>query len=139
TRAVPRVPAAAAPQVGGLGWPVAGNLLAGYGGKMPDGRGSDGLLIAASAGTPVKAVADGTVVYAEWMTGYGLLLIVDHGNDHMSLYAHNDALLREAGDRVARGDAVSTVGSSGGHGRPALYFELRRGGRTINPGGWLGR
>lgn len=139
TRNVPLVPAAAAPQVGGLGWPVAGNLLAGYGAKMPDGRGSDGLLIAANAGTPVKAVADGTVVYAEWMTGYGLLLIVDHGNDHMSLYAHNDALLREAGDRVKRGDAVSTVGSSGGHGRPALYFELRRGGRTINPGGWLKR
>lgn len=138
-RNVPLVPAAAAPQVGGLGWPVAGNLLAGYGAKMPDGRGSDGLLIAANAGTPVKAVADGTVVYAEWMTGYGLLLIVDHGNDHMSLYAHNDALLREAGDRVKRGDAVSTVGSSGGHGRPALYFELRRGGRTINPGGWLKR
>lgn len=125
------------PQVGGLGWPLAGNLLAGYHGKMPDGRGSDGLLIAASAGTPVKAVADGTVVYAEWMTGYGLLLIVDHGNDHMSLYAHNESLLREAGDRVSRGDPVSTVGSSGGHGRPALYFELRRGGRTVDPNTWL--
>ncbi|MDQ3287350.1 MAG: peptidoglycan DD-metalloendopeptidase family protein [Pseudomonadota bacterium] len=138
-RSVLPVPNAAAPQVGGLGWPLTGSLLAGYGGKMPDGRGSDGLLIAADAGTPVKVIADGTVVYAEWMTGYGLLLIVDHGNDHMSLYAHNDALLREAGDRVKRGDAVSTVGSSGGHGRPALYFELRRDGRTINPGGWLKR
>lgn len=137
----PPVQVASAPalQVGGLGWPVAGNLLAGFGAKMPDGRGSDGLLIGASAGTPVKAVADGTVVYAEWMTGYGLLLIVDHGNDHMSLYAHNDALLREAGDRVRRGDPVSTVGSSGGHGRPALYFELRRGGQTINPNTWLKR
>ncbi len=130
---------APAPQVGGLGWPLAGNLLAGYGARMPDGRGSDGLLIAATAGTPVKAVADGTVVYAEWMTGYGLLLIVDHGNDHMSLYAHNESLLREPGDRVSRGDPVSTVGSSGGHGRPALYFELRRGGRTVNPNTWLKR
>lgn len=136
-RPAPVIAAASGPQVGGLGWPLAGNLLAGYHGKMPDGRGSDGLLIAASAGTPVKAVADGTVVYAEWMTGYGLLLIVDHGNDHMSLYAHNESLLREAGDRVSRGDPVSTVGSSGGHGRPALYFELRRGGRTVDPNTWL--
>lgn len=139
TRAAPRIATAPALQVGGLGWPLSGSLLAGYGAKMPDGRGSDGLLIGASAGTPVKAVADGSVVYAEWMTGYGLLLIVDHGNDYMSLYAHNDALLREAGDAVKRGDPVSTVGSSGGHGRPALYFELRRGGQTVNPNTWLKR
>jgi len=134
-----QVASAPALQVGGLGWPLSGSLLAGYGGKMPDGRGSDGLLIGASAGTPVKAVADGTVVYAEWMTGYGLLLIVDHGNDYMSLYAHNDALLRDAGDAVRRGEAVSTVGSSGGHGRPALYFELRRHGQPVNPNVWLKR
>ena len=139
TRAAPAIATAPALQVGGLGWPLSGSLLAGYGAKMPDGRGSDGLLIGASAGTPVKAVADGSVVYAEWMTGYGLLLIVDHGNDYMSLYAHNDALLREAGDAVKRGDPVSTVGSSGGHGRPALYFELRRGGQTVNPNTWLKR
>ena len=139
TRAAPAIARAPALQVGGLGWPLSGSLLAGYGAKMPDGRGSDGLLIGASAGTPVKAVADGSVVYAEWMTGYGLLLIVDHGNDYMSLYAHNDALLREAGDAVKRGDPVSTVGSSGGHGRPALYFELRRGGQTVNPNTWLKR
>lgn len=139
TRVAPAVAQAPALQVGGLGWPLSGSLLAGYGAKMPDGRGSDGLLIGASAGTPVKAVADGSVVYAEWMTGYGLLLIVDHGNDYMSLYAHNDALLREAGDAVKRGDPVSTVGSSGGHGRPALYFELRRGGQTVNPNTWLKR
>lgn len=133
------VASAPTPQVGGLGWPVSGALLAGYGATMPDGRGSDGLLIAASAGTPVKAVADGQVVYAEWMTGYGLLLIVDHGNGYMSLYAHNDALLKDVGDAVKRGDSVSTVGSSGGHGRPALYFELRRNGAPVNPGAWLRR
>ena len=138
-RVAAAIATAPAPQVGGLGWPLAGSLLAGYRGKMPDGRASDGLLIGASAGTPVKAVADGSVVYAEWMTGYGLLLIVDHGNDYMSLYAHNDALLRGAGDAVKRGDVVSTVGSSGGHGRPALYFELRRGGQTVNPNTWLKR
>lgn len=133
------VASAPAPQVGGLGWPVSGALLAGFGATMPDGRGSDGLLIAAAAGTPVKAVADGTVVYAEWMTGYGLLLIVDHGNGYMSLYAHNDALLKDVGDAVKRGDSVATVGTSGGHGRAALYFELRRNGAPVNPGTWLRR
>ena len=136
----PVVVASAPPlQVGGLGWPVSGALLAGYGGTMPDGRGSEGLLIGASAGATVKAVGDGQVVYAEWMTGYGLLLIVDHGNGYMSLYAHNDALLRNVGDRVKRGDPVATVGSSGGNGRPALYFELRRNGQPVNPGTWLRR
>lgn len=133
------VASAPAPQVGGLGWPVSGALLAGFGATMPDGRGSDGLLIAASAGTPVKAVADGSVVYAEWMTGYGLLLIVDHGNGYMSLYAHNDALLKDVGASVKRGDTVATVGNSGGQGRPALYFELRRNGAPVNPGAWLRR
>ncbi|WP_242525316.1 murein hydrolase activator EnvC family protein [Lysobacter changpingensis] len=133
------VASAPAPQVGGLGWPVSGALLAGFGATMPDGRDSDGLLIAAAAGTPVKAVADGTVVYAEWMTGYGLLLIVDHGNGYMSLYAHNDALLKDVGDTVKRGDSVATVGTSGGHGRAALYFELRRNGSPVNPGTWLRR
>ena len=106
---------------------------------MPDGRRSDGLLIAAGAGTPVRAVADGTVVYSEWMTGYGLLLIVDHGNGYMSLYAHNDALLKSAGATVKRGDPLATVGSSGGQGRPSLYFELRRGGTPVDPGVWLRR
>ena len=97
------------------------------------------MLIAASAGTPVTAVAEGTVVFAEWMTGYGLILIIDHGNGYMSLYAHNDSLLREAGDAVKRGDAVATVGSSGGQERPALYFELRRNGSPVNPASWLTR
>ncbi|MFC5577010.1 murein hydrolase activator EnvC family protein [Lysobacter niabensis] len=133
----PVVPAAPPLQVGGLGWPLSGSLLAGYGGTMPDGRGSQGLLIAANAGAPIKAVADGTVVYAEWMTGYGLLLIIDHGNGYMSLYAHNDALLKDVGAAVKRGDAVATVGNSGGHGRPSLYFELRRNGQPVNPGTWL--
>lgn len=143
TAPAPRRPATVAsaptPQVGGLGWPVAGALLAGFGASMPDGRRSDGLLIGAGAGSNVSVVADGDVVYAEWMTGYGLLLIVDHGNGYMSLYAHNDALLRDVGDRVRKGQPVATVGSSGGHGRPALYFELRRNGQPVNPGLWLRR
>ncbi|MET0329459.1 MAG: peptidoglycan DD-metalloendopeptidase family protein [Luteimonas sp.] len=129
----------AAPQVGGLGWPVSGSLLTAYGGKLPDGRSSTGILIGAPAGTPVKAVADGTVVFAEWMTGYGMLLIVDHGNGYMSLYAHNDGLLKSVGNSVRRGDTVSSVGSSGGQGRSGLYFELRQNGTPVNPSTWLQR
>ena len=124
-------------QVGGLGWPLAGALLAGYGGTMPDGRKSSGVLIAAPAGTTVKAVADGTVVFSEWMTGYGLIVIIDHGNGYMSLYAYNDALLKDAGAQVKRGDPVASVGSSGGQDRPGLYFELRQNGRPVNPSAWL--
>ena len=124
-------------QVGGLGWPVSGTLVAGYGAAMPDGHKSSGVLIGAPAGTTVKAVADGTVVFSEWMTGYGLILIVDHGNGYMSLYAYNDALLKDAGAQVRRGDPVASVGNSGGQGRPALYFELRRNGSPVNPNSWL--
>ena len=133
------VASAPAMKVGGLGWPLSGSLLASFGGRLPDGRRSDGVLIAAPAGTAVKAVADGTVVFADWMTGYGNILIIDHGNGYMSLYAHNDALLRDAGDPVRRGDAVASVGTSGGQERPVLYFELRRNGAPVNPAGWLSR
>ncbi len=133
------VASAPALRVGGLGWPVTGNLLAAYGGRLPDGRRSDGVLVAAAAGTTVKAVADGQVVFADWMTGYGMILIIDHGNGYMSLYAHNDGLLRDAGDTVKRGDAVASVGKSGGQEQPALYFELRRNGAPVDPRGWLQR
>ncbi|HEU4992072.1 MAG TPA: peptidoglycan DD-metalloendopeptidase family protein [Luteimonas sp.] len=139
-RAAPTVvPAGPALRVGGLNWPLSGNLLAGYGGKLPDGGRSSGLLIGAPAGTPVKAVADGTVVFADWMNGYGLILIIDHGNGYMSLYAHNEALLRDAGDRVKRGDAVASTGNSGSAGPVGLYFELRRNGDPVDPGLWLKR
>lgn len=135
----PAVAMAAPIRVGGLGWPVDGTLLARFGGTMPDGRRSSGLLIAAPAGTPVRAVADGQVVFAEWMAGYGLICIVDHGGGTLSLYAHNDSLLRDVGASVKRGDAVASVGTSGGHGRPALYFELRRAGKPVDPSGFLQR
>ncbi|MET0893412.1 MAG: peptidoglycan DD-metalloendopeptidase family protein, partial [Pseudoxanthomonas sp.] len=135
----PVVASAPALKVGGLGWPLAGNLLARFGGRMPDGRSSAGVLIGAPTGSTVTAVADGSVVFSEWMTGYGLILIVDHGNGYMSLYAHNESLLRDAGDKVKRGDAVAKVGSSGGQGTPALYFELRRNGQPVDPASWLQR
>ena len=139
TRTPPVVASAPAPKVGGLGWPLSGNLLARYGGKLPDGRNSSGVLIGAPAGSTITAVADGTVVFSDWMTGYGMILIVDHGNGYMSLYAHNDTLLRDAGATVKKGEAVAKVGNSGGQGVTALYFELRRNGQPVDPGGWLQR
>ncbi|WP_228887331.1 murein hydrolase activator EnvC family protein [Stenotrophomonas rhizophila] len=135
----PVVASAPPPKVGGLGWPLSGNLLARYGGKLPDGRTSSGVLIGAPAGSTITAVADGTVVFSDWMTGYGMILIVDHGNGYMSLYAHNDTLLRDAGAAVKKGDAVAKVGNSGGQGVTALYFELRRNGQPVDPGSWLQR
>lgn len=137
TRPAKAMASAAPVKVGGLSWPLNGMLLAGYGGTMPDGRASAGVLIGAPVGSSVRAVADGRVVFAEWMSGYGLISIVDHGNGYMSLYAHNDALLRDAGDSVKRGDAIASVGNSGGQGRSALYFELRRNGQPVNPDTWL--
>ena len=114
-------------------WPLDGNVIAGYGGD------SSGLLIAGAAGDEVHAVADGRVAFANWLKGYGLIVIVDHGDGVMSLYANNDALLKNAGDSVHAGEAISTVGSSGGQGRTALYFEIRRNGKAVDPRAWLRR
>ncbi|MEB1259817.1 peptidoglycan DD-metalloendopeptidase family protein [Xanthomonas campestris pv. campestris] len=130
---------APAPKVGGLSWPVSGNLLARFNATLPDGHTSKGVLIGAPKGSTVTAVADGTVVFSDWMTGYGMILIVDHGNGYMSLSAHNDTLLRDAGASIKRGEAVAKVGSSGGQGVPALYFELRRNGQPVDPSSWLQR
>lgn len=122
---------------GQLGRPLAGTSLAAFGGRLPDGRTSDGLLIAGTAGAEVRAVAPGRVAYSDWLKGYGLLTIVDHGDGWMSLYAFNDALLKDVGDWVRSGEPLATVGSSGGQGRPALYFELRRNGQPQDPKPWL--
>jgi septal ring factor EnvC (AmiA/AmiB activator) len=128
---------AAAASLGPMNLPLEGSVLAGFHGTLPDGHQSQGLLIAGIAGAQVHAVRAGRVAYADWLKGYGLLLIVDHGGGWMSLYAFNDSLLKNAGDEVRAGEAISTVGSSGGQGRPALYFELRREGQPADPVMWL--
>jgi len=122
---------------GQLGRPLAGSVLAAFGGRLPDGRTSDGLLIAGTAGAEVRAAAPGRVAYSDWLKGYGLLVILDHGDGWMSLYAFNDALLKDVGDWVRGGEPLATVGSSGGQGRPGLYFELRRNGQPQDPKPWL--
>lgn len=122
---------------GALPWPLSGGVLASFGGNLPDGRASSGLLIAGSAGSEVRAVSPGRVAFADWLKGYGLILILDHGDGWMTLYASNDALLKDAGDWVRAGEVLATVGSSGGQGKPALYFELRQGGKPVDPRAWL--
>ena len=138
TPQLPILPPFAGPG-GRFAWPLEGNLLASYGGATADGRASTGLLIAGSPGADVHVVADGRVAFADWLKGYGLIIIIDHGNGLMSLYANNETLLKNAGDEVHAGDAVSTVGSSGGQGRNALYFEVRQGGKPVDPRAWLRR
>ena len=95
-----------------------------------------GVVIDAQPGRPVRAIAYGRVVFADWLRGFGLLLIIDHGDGYMSLYGHNQALYKEAGDWVAPGEVVATVGDSGGEVRPGLYFEIRHDGRPVNPARW---
>lgn len=96
-----------------------------------------GNLFHAPLGTDVRSVYAGTVVYADWLRGYGLLMIIDHGNGYMSLYGRNNALYRKEGDKVNSGDKIATVGESGGFTSPALYFEIRHDGVAVNPNAWL--
>ena len=97
----------------------------------------NGLVIAAPAGAPVVAVHHGRVVFSDYLRGHGLLLIVDHGEGYMSLYAHNQALYKETGEWVAPGETIARVGASGGQGQPGLYFEIRHKGHPLDPSPWL--
>lgn len=96
-----------------------------------------GVLIGASAGTPVVAPRAGRVAYADWLPGLGLLLVLDHGGGWLSLYGHNQVLARAVGDEVAAGEELARVGDTGGQGRPALYFEVRRNGTPQDPAAWV--
>ncbi|MCK7592256.1 murein hydrolase activator EnvC family protein [Pseudomarimonas salicorniae] len=124
---------------GRLPRPLSGPLRSAYAGTLPDGRASKGWWIEAEAGTRVTAIAHGRVAFADWMRGYGLLLILDHGEGFMSLYAGGDALLAEPGDWIEAGQPVASAGSSGGFAASGLYFELRRGGQALDPAAWLRR
>ena len=123
---------------GKLPWPVNGRLVARYGSpRAGDARATwDGVLIGASAGSQVHAVHGGRVVFADWLRGAGLLVILDHGNGYLSLYGHNQSLLKDAGDIVSAGEAIATVGTSGGQDTPALYFAIRQQGRPSDPAQW---
>ena len=124
---------------GKLALPVAGELTGRFGAPRGGTAGveSKGVFIRAPEGQPVRAVAGGQVVYADWMRGFGNLMIVDHGEAYLSIYANNEALLRQVGERVASGDVVATTGASGGNEESGLYFEMRHLGRAFDPLRWV--
>lgn len=139
---IPKVLAGAEPFAslrGRLPWPASGRVLEGFGTATRGGHPSEGVLIEARRGTPVRAVSHGRVAFADWMAGYGLLLIVEHGDGYMSLYAHNESVRAEVGDWVASGEVIAQAGNSGGRSESGLYFELRARGRPVDPVGWLAR
>ena len=123
---------------GRLKLPVRGELVNQFGAPREEsGAPWKGLFIRSITGETVHAIADGRVVYADWLRGFGNLLIVDHGGGYMSLYANNEGLLRQVGETVRSGDPVAHVGASGGHEESGLYFELRRDGKPFDPMKWV--
>ncbi len=122
---------------GRLPMPTAGRILTGFGAKDDSGRALSGVLIGSPNGSPVHAIARGRVAYADWLKGYGMLLILDHGDGYMSLYGYNESLRKEVGDWVSAGETIANSGNSGGQKAAALYFELRLKGKPINPKSWL--
>jgi septal ring factor EnvC (AmiA/AmiB activator) len=125
---------------GRLAWPTEGTLIKDYGQSRADGRLRwDGVLLGTDAGSDVRAVHSGQVVFADWLTGMGLLLIVDHGDGYISLYGHNQDVLKDVGEWVVAGEVIGHVGDSGGQTDPGLYFEIRKNGQPVNPHSWISK
>jgi septal ring factor EnvC (AmiA/AmiB activator) len=123
---------------GKLPLPVKGKITNRFGAQRPESTLSwTGWFLRAPANHPVKAVAGGRVVYADWLRGFGNLLIIDHGQGYMSLYGNNETLLKQAGDMLHASDIVAVVGNSGGNEDSGLYFELRFEGKPFDPGKWI--
>jgi len=121
----------------GLSMPVRGQVQGRFGVDRPDGGVWRGVVLRAAEGTPVKVVAPGTVVYADWLRGFGNLIIVDHGQQYLTVYAYNQSLLKRVGDSVTGGDTIATVGATGGQVESGLYFEIRHRGAPVDPAQWL--
>jgi septal ring factor EnvC (AmiA/AmiB activator) len=123
---------------GSLRLPVRGELAGRFGTQRPEGGiSAKGLFIRAPEGEPVRAVGTGRVVYSDWMRGFGNLLIVDHGQSYLSIYANNESLLKQVGENVTAGETLATTGASGGNEETGLYFELRHLGRAFDPLRWV--
>ncbi len=120
-------------------WPIRGTVMARFGTDRPEGGIWRGILVRADAGAPVQAIGGGTVVYSNWLRGFGNLLIVDHGQEYLSVYAYNQSLLKQVGDTVRAGDNVALAGSTGGQVDSALYFEIRHRGAAVDPIAYLAR
>lgn len=121
---------------GRLKWPTKGRLATRFGTSRVGGLKWDGVVIAAREGVEVRAVHHGRVAFADWLRGFGLLMIIDHGDGYMSLYGNNQSLFKEAGDWVEPGETVALVGNSGGQANPGVYFGIRYKGRPVNPKQW---
>lgn len=122
---------------GQLRWPARGHVQALFGQRRASSQVKwSGVMITASEGHDVKAVSHGRVAYADWLRGYGLLLIIDHGNGYMSLYGHNQSIFKETGEWVEAGETIASVGKSGGQEQAGLYFEIRHNGKPSNPVSW---
>lgn len=124
---------------GSLPMPVEASVRAAFADTRSGDVDWEGWLIGASIGDPVRAVAYGRVAYADWLRGYGMLLIIDHGDGYLTLYGQNRSLVAEVGDWVEPGQVIALAGDSGGFGRPGLYFQIRRDGRPVDPAGWVQR
>jgi murein hydrolase activator len=122
---------------GQLRAPVSGKVGARFGSKRGDGPSWKGVFIRAAEGLDIKSVAAGRVVFAQWLRGFGNLIIVDHGGQYLSIYGNNQTLLKRAGDAVRGGDAIASVGNTGGNEESGLYFELRHQGRAFDPASWV--
>ena len=128
-----------AKQKGRLPWPVKGSVLHNYGTKQSGQVNWKGMVISANYEQPVKAVYPGTVVFADYLRGYGLVLLLDHGKGDMTLYGYNQVLTKKEGDKVTSGETIALAGDTGGQARSSVYFELRRNSQTQNPRSWLTR
>lgn len=125
---------------GNLTWPVAGTIVHDFGEARGGGKLTwNGVVLNAPRGREVRAVYHGRVIFADWLAGLGLLVIVDHGEGYLTLYGYNETILKDAGDWVAPGDAIATVGDSGGQPQSSLYFEIRRNAQPVNPRQWVSR
>ena len=122
---------------GRLKLPIKGELKARFGTKRDDGPNWKGIFIRAAEGTQIHAIAAGRVVFAEWLRGFGNLIIVDHGTQYMSIYGNNQAVLKHAGDRVESGEVIALAGNTGGNEQSGLYFEMRYQGRAFDPLAWV--
>lgn len=122
---------------GRMAAPISGRVAARFGAKRGDGPTWKGMFIKAAEGSDVRAVAGGRIVFANWMRGFGNLIIVDHGSEYLSIYGNNQTLLKHAGDTVKAGDQIASAGNTGGNEESGLYFELRHLGKAFDPAGWI--
>ncbi len=123
-------------RAGKLPWPVEARISTGYNSRREGALRWQGVIFNAAPGSPVRAIHAGRVVFADWLRGYGLLTIVDHGNGYLTLYGYNQSLLREVGEWVSAGDSLALAGNSGGNRTNGLYFEIRHRGKAVNPTRW---